>query len=169
MLHRTFTAGLVAMLLLSFTPPLAAQDARFPVGAETMGRQHPSQLMMKAGPLLKAGNGEEATFWFYAGQLRWRTRLTADPDQDPSGEPAIFSSLFDMIGPDVNGWAFGDIPQLQRTIDAVLAWDERYPDPSLDPDVHASIRKGLVDLRDQIGREADSIREERAAKGLDNR
>jgi hypothetical protein len=160
---------LITALLLSLAPPSQAQDHAFPADAETMGKRHPSELMMKAPALLQSGKGNEATFWFYAGQLRWRSRLNAAPDQDPTGEPALFSSLLEMTGPEVNGWAFGNIPELQRTIDSVLDWDARYPDPSLDEAVHASVRKGLADMRDEIGREAESIRTERAARGLANR
>lgn len=133
------------------------------------GTRHRARSCCARHPLIQAGKGDEATFWFYAGQLRWRSRLRADPDQDPSGEPALFSSLFETLGPAVNGWAFGDIPKLQQTIDTVLLWDQRYPDTSLDPVVHKRTRAGLTDLRDQIGREADAIRAERASRGLENR
>ena len=88
---------------------------------------------------------------------------------NPTGEPALFSSLFETLGPPVNAWAFGDIPKLQRTIDAVLLWDAHYPDLSLDPLVHERMRAGLTALRDQIGREAGMIRAERASRGLENR
>ena len=82
---------------------------------------------------------------------------------------AVFSALIATVGPSVNGWAFGDTAELGRTIDAVLAWDSAYPDPSLPAALHATTRAGLVELRDQIAREADAIRAERSAKGLDNR
>lgn len=170
MYHCIVSAGVVAAaLVLCPLAPAIAQEPDFPSGAERAGSAPPGEIMLRAAPLMQAGKGDEATFWFYAGQLRWRSRLNADPDQDPSVEPALFSSLFETLGPTVNGWAFGDIPKLQRTIDAVLLWDERYPDPSLDPAVHGRMRAGLADLRDQIGREADTIRAERASRGLENR
>ncbi|TCL90788.1 hypothetical protein C8J38_107148 [Rhizobium sp. PP-WC-2G-219] len=125
--------------------------------------------MLRAAPLMQAGRRDEATFCFYAGQLRWRSRLNASPTPDLTGEPALFSSVFETLGPPVNGWAFGDIPKLQRTIDNVLLWDVRYPDPSLDPAVHKRMRAGLTALCSQIGREADMIRVERASQGLENR
>ncbi len=157
-------------VVLSLFPNLAvAQTSGLPEGAELAATLDPSQMMLKAPPLLKAGRGDEAVFWFYAGQLRWRTRLNADPEQDPSGEPALFSALFETIGPDVNVWAFGDIPQLQRTIASVLEWDRRYPDPSLPKAASETIRAGLENLSLQVGREADQIRRERTAKGLPNR
>jgi len=170
MSYRTILPQLIAAALILLGPPLAfAEEPALPPGAETTGNALPSEIMLRAAPLMQAGSGDEATFWFYAGQLRWRSRLNANPAQDPTGEPALFSSLFDTLGPPVNAWALGDIPKLQRTIDAVLLWDERYPDPSLDPVIHEQMRAGLTALRDQIGREADMIRTERASKGLENR
>ncbi|NHT77707.1 hypothetical protein G8E10_18545 [Rhizobiaceae bacterium CRRU44] len=168
--YRTIFPHLIAAALLLLGPPPAfAEQPALPPGAETAGHALPSDIMLRAAPLMQAGRRDEATFWFYAGQLRWRSRLNASPAQDQTGEPALFSSLFETLGPPVNGWAFGDIPKLQRTIDAVLLWDVRYPDPSLDPAVHERMRAGLTALRDQIGREAGMIRAERASQGLENR
>lgn len=158
-----------AAIVLHFPRPALADAPAFPPGAETAGNAPPSEIMLRAAPLMQTGKADEATFWFYAGQLRWRSRLNASPDQDPTGEPALFSSLFETLGPSVKGWAFGDIPKLQRMIDAVLVWDGQYPDPSLDPAVHQRMRAGLTSLRDRIGREADVIRAERASRGLENR
>jgi len=166
MSYRTILPQLIAAALILLGPPLAfAEEPALPPGAETAGNALPSEIMLRAAPLMQAGNGDEATFWFYAGQLRWRSRLSGGPAQDPTGEPALFETL----GPPVNNWAFGDIPKLQRTIEAVLLWDAHYPDSSLDPVVHERMRAGLRDLRDQIGREADMIRAERASRGLENR
>lgn len=161
--------GLVAAILLAPSFPAMAQTKGIPEDAAAAARLHPSELMMKALPLLRSGRGEEATFWFYAGQLRWRSSLKENTQQDPTGEPALFSSLMDTVGSQVNEWAFGDIPQLQRTIDAVLEWDRRNPDPSLDQTVHAATRQGLEGLRVEIGLETDRIRSERTSRGLPNR
>lgn len=170
MLHRTaFLCPVAAALFLIAQPPAIAREQAFPPGAETAVNALPSELMLRAAPLMQEGKGDEATFWFYAGQLRWRSRLNANPDQDPTGESALFSSLFETLGPSINGWAFGDIPKLQRTIDTVLLWDERFPDSSLAPAIHQRMRTGLTSLRDQIGREADTIQAERASRGLENR
>ena len=137
MSNRTIFPHFAAAALFLLGPPLAfAEEPALPPGAETAGNAVPSQIMLRAARLMQAGRGDEATFWFYAGQLRWRSRLSGGPAQDPTGEPALFSSLFETLGPPVNNWAFGDIPKLQRTIDAVLLWDAHYPDLSLDPLVH---------------------------------
>ena len=50
------------------------------------------------------------------------------PTADPTADPAIFASLSQVIGKPINQYAFGDIPGLARTIDAVLAYDTANPD-----------------------------------------
>ena len=107
---RRLIVGLIIALCLAAWPTRAEP---WPGGAEALAKAHPSELVAKAPALMAAGRPEEATFWFYAGQLRWRARLAANPAQDPSGEPALFASLFETIGPEVNCWAFVAIPALQ--------------------------------------------------------
>jgi hypothetical protein len=66
-----------------------------------------------------AGKRDEAVFWFYAGQLRYRVYLLVNKDKlEPSGDPAVFASLSEEIGRPLNEYAFGDIPQLAKTIDS---------------------------------------------------
>ncbi|WFS01847.1 hypothetical protein [Rhizobium tumorigenes] len=155
---------------LSLSPNLAfADNTGFPEGAEQATTLQASELMMKAPPLFKAGRKDEAVFWYYAGQLRARALMNAYPDQDPSGGPALFAALFETIGPEINGWAFGDIPQLQRTIASVLEWDRLHPDSSIPAAAKVATRSGLEKLSRQIGQDADQIRRERAANGLLNR
>ncbi|KQP10132.1 hypothetical protein ASF28_02960 [Methylobacterium sp. Leaf99] len=125
--------------------------------------------MAKAQALLAAGRADEATFWFYAGQLRYRSYLTAHRDLDPTGHPALFAALIETIGRPVNEYAFGDVPKLASTISMVLEWDRRYPDPSLAGPEHEKTRNGLVGLREQIMAQADSIRRKRQRRGLPNR
>ena len=173
MARRLFTSCLITTLTLIYagtsSRSFLAQEAGFPKDAALAATLHPSELMLKAPPLLQAGKGDEATFWFYAGQLRYRSYLAGHPDIDPTGDPAVFSSLFEIVGPPVNGYAFGDIPKLAKTIDAVLEWDRRYPDVSLRSDTHQATRRGLEGLRDSIIANAGSIRDERATHGLPNR
>jgi hypothetical protein len=69
---------------------------------------------------IRSRQKDEAVFWFYAGQLRYRVYLLANKDKlKPSGDPALFASLSEEIGRPLNEYAFGDIPQLAKTIDAV--------------------------------------------------
>ena len=112
-------------------------------------------------------------FVFYLGQLRFRTHLMARPDLKPDGDPALFASLSEVIGRPLNEYAFGDIPALARTIDAVLAYDLGNPDPFTPlaqfPAAHVSVREALVSMKASILAAAENIRTQRRANGLENR
>lgn len=88
---------------------------------------HPSSLYLLAERLFAAGERDEAVFWFYVGQLRYRFHLAANPDLDPTGDPALFASLSDVIGVPLNQYAFTDIPKLVDTLARVRRWDEENP------------------------------------------
>jgi hypothetical protein len=65
------------------------------------------------------------------------------------------------------------IPQLAKTIDAVLAWDQSHSN-ALTPrkkyrSQYDQIVAGLTQMRDEVLWKADSIRKIRAANGLGNR
>jgi hypothetical protein len=81
---------------------------------------------------------------------------------EPSGNPAAFAALSEEIGRPINEYAFGDIPQLAKTIDAVLAWDQSHSN-ALTPhkkyrSQYDQIVAGLTQMRDEVLRKADSIR-----------
>ena len=136
--------------------------------------QHPSYFYILAEKLFAVGKKDDAVFWYYAGQLRYRVYLLVNKDKlEPSGDPAAFAALSEEIGRPINEYAFGDIPQLAKTIDAVLAWDESHSN-ALTP--HKKYRSQydqivavLTQMRDEVLRKADSIRKTRAANGLGNR
>jgi hypothetical protein len=87
----------------------------------------PFVFYILAEKLFAVGKKDEAVFWYYAGQLRYRVYLLVNKDKlEPSGDPAAFAALSEEIGRPINEYAFGDIPQLAKTIDAVLAWDESH-------------------------------------------
>jgi hypothetical protein len=136
-------------------------------------KQHPAAYYVLAGKLFEAGQKDEAVFWFYAGQLRYRFHLAANPTLPRSGDPALFASLSDVVGAPINGYAFGDIPQLVATIDKVLAWDERTDNAFTSKTAHAAalkgIRDGLTGMRAQVLSRGDEIRAERTKNGLENR
>ena len=86
-------------------------------GADTAD---PLLLMRVSLGLLEAGQRDKAVFWFYAGQLRARywPKLQGENGQ-------ILMIYLMTIGEQVNAAAFRDIPALVRTLDQVVAWDER--------------------------------------------
>jgi hypothetical protein len=160
-----------AAAFLSLSLPSHAQDMT--ARAAGLNGQHPAAYYEAAAELFRDGRRDDATFLFYLGQLRYRTHLAARPNNPADGDRALFASLQESFGRPVNEWAFGDIPALIRTLDAVLAYDARTPDqftpPAAFPGPTRDIRAGLSSMRDDVARRAAEIRRERASNGLPNR
>ena len=136
-------------------------------------KQHPAAYYVLAGKLFAAGSRDEAVFWFYAGQLRYRFHLAANPKLEPDGDPALFTSLSEVIGRPINEYAFGDIDGLRATMEKVLEWDQKTDNAFTSKATHAeewqSIRDGLGKLREMLPVRADEIRASRKKNGLENR
>ncbi len=151
---------------------LAQSAAAISAGQQLAG-QHLAEYYKRAAELFESGKKDDAVFIFYLGQLRYRTHLLAQPNLDPRGDPALFSSLSEGIGRPINEYAFGDIPALSRTIDAVLGYDQANPDtftpPSQFAKAHADVSDGLRAMKVQMLADADGIRAKRQANGLENR
>jgi hypothetical protein len=141
--------------------------------AQSLSGSHPAEYYKRAGELLKSGKADDAVFILYLGQLRYRTHLRARPELKPDGDPALFGSLSEVVGRPVNEYAFGDMPALLRTIDAVMAHDRQNPDPFTPPgqfpDAHKSTRDGMASFRRQMETQAPEIKRQRTANGLPNR
>lgn len=139
---------------------------------EQLDGKHPAEYYKLAAELFQQGKKDEAVFVFYLGQLRYRARLLAHRELDPSGEPALFASFSEVFGRPLNEYAFGNIPRLLSTIDAVLEYDRAHPDrftpPSSFPEVWRQTREGLTKLKANIERTADEIRAARQKNGLPN-
>src|SRR5262249_22979485 len=136
--------------------------------------KHPSYFYILAWKLFAAGKKDEAVFLFYEGPLRYRFYLLVNKDKlDPNGDPALFATFLQENCTTLNKYAFGDIPQLAKTIDAALAWDKSHSNALTPREKHRSeydqITTGLTHMRDEVVRKADSIRKTRAANGLENR
>lgn len=166
---RRLVLALAGLALASAAQAASVDPTRSPesAGIET---KHPADYFRLASQLFSAGKKDEAVFWFYVGQLRFRARLATHPELPPSGEPALFASLFETIGPPINQYAFGDIPSLASLIDRVLAWDASHPDPfSQQGPARTSVANGLRAMKVEMLARADKIRAERASRGLENR
>jgi hypothetical protein len=136
-------------------------------------KRHPAAYYVLAGKLFSGGRQDEAVFWFYEGQLRYRFHLSANPGLPPSGDPALFASLSQVIGQPLNEYAFGDLEQLTATIDKVLAWDERTDNGFTSKATHAAaltdVRGGLIKMREYLKTNGNEIRAQRKQNGLPNR
>ena len=170
-----FTVLAAASLLLAQAP--ANQDDLSRKTPEQLKKgienAHPATYYVLAGKLLESGQKDDAVFWYYAGQLRYRFHLAANPKLDPSGDPALFSSFTSVIGQPVNEYAFGDLPSLHATLQRVLAWDKANKNGFTSTQKNAQAwndtRAGLEKLIAYIDGHADEIKQQRKANGLDNR
>ena len=145
--------------------------------------RHPVDCYRWALELFALGRRDDAVFMFYLGQLRWRIHLMANSQFFPGNEPAIFEGVTWDVGEVLNRYAFGDIPVLARTIQAVLDFDAAYPDRfTANPEIagvrgtrlatvkhRQDVREGLARLRKWMLDEAETIRSKRREQGLENR
>jgi hypothetical protein len=128
----------------------ASAAANTPLDALThdVEHLHPIAMMLLAHRLFDADRRDEAVFWFYESQLRWKAHL-AQNHSDTEGER--FSVLFDRVGPDINVYAFSKPDDLLVTIDKVLDWDARHPDPfTTDAKAKETTRHGLAEFKTYI-------------------
>jgi hypothetical protein len=155
------------------TPPRDAMNLSPEEIKADITRRHPSDYYVLAGKLFAKNWKNEAAFWFYLGQLRYRFHLAANPDLPKGGEEALFASLSSMVGEPINQWAFGDIRQLLITFDKVLDWDNFRDNEFTSKTKHEAawndIREGLIKLREHVRANADQIRADRLKNGLQNR
>lgn len=133
--------------------------------------EHPMTHLALATQLWQAGERDEAVFWFYLGQLRYRYHLLANPDLDPSGDPALFGSMMAALGGPLNRFALCDVAGFERTVERVLTWDEQHPNgftpKTKAPAALEEIRNGLVTFRNRISAQEASITAQCAEKGRD--
>lgn len=148
------------------TKPAAHVEAALP-------NEHPAQYYAYAKRLFESGQKDDAVFWFYVGQLRYRFYLKANPNLKPDGDPALLGSLNETLGKTFNLYAGGSPTDWVKQMERALAWDEKTPNGFTSKEKFASelkqIRDGLGGLRDNIRDTAESIREQRKAQGLENR
>jgi hypothetical protein len=135
--------------------------------------QHPAFYYVLASRLFAANRKDEAVFWFYVGQLRYRIRLACHPDLPPGTEPALLASLQEEVGRPVNEYAGGDPDAWAAAIARARDWDEQNrngfePKAACQAQI-ADQRGGMAALIDQIRQNKDRIRDERRVAGLPNR
>ena len=134
--------------------------------------KHPVAYLVMATKLFQSGQKDEAVFWFYLGQLRYRTHLMARPKLDPTGDAELFSSVFSSMGPAINRYAHADPAKLTKTLDRVLAWDDAHDDTFTSKETYAtereSVRKGLIELREYNLAQAEQAKSMRSDNGLES-
>ncbi|HEY4433244.1 MAG TPA: hypothetical protein VGM99_02475, partial [Candidatus Cybelea sp.] len=126
----------------------------------------------------------EATYWFYAAQFRGR-QYAALVDQSKLGGigSAAFElyhaqdAFFQLAGPSINGYAFGDLDTLQKIVAAVESQNRTVPDmrsmyPGVTfihkaqwPQKNAEVEAGLAKLADYLSTQKPAIAQERERNG----
>lgn len=170
---------IVIWALLFCSPWVGAseQDRYTRMGVDDLRQQaselHPSALYILAGKLFSDGEKDEAIFWLYVGQIRYRFLLGANPDLDPSGEPAVFSALQNTVGRRINEYAGGDPDTWVTMIRKARRWDLDNPNKITSKQehhiLHQEILDGLEKMTSHIENNKESIKRERAKRGLENR
>lgn len=167
--------GVAAADGASARPLDATQAASLPAAEVEAGLPgaHPAAFYAYAKRLFADGRRDEAVTWFYVGQLRFRFHLAASPALPKSGDPALMASLNASVGQALNEWAGGSPQGWADSIDKALAWDAAHPNAVTSQQAHEKAwkdtRSGLAELRDSILANAQSIRAQRAQRGLENR
>jgi hypothetical protein len=170
-----------ALLLLAFMVPVHAaawtlEEVSNRPEAEVeaaLPGLHPAAYYVYATRLFDSSRQDEAIFWFYAGQLRYRLHLAANPHLPQDGDPALFASLGSAVGQPFNAYAGGDPLALVQTLGRVLAWDRDTPNAFTSKHEFSrewqAIRNGLAEFMMTIEQDADEIRHKREEAGLANR
>lgn len=150
-----------------FTMPL--EDLR-----EGIESRHPNDMLIFAQRLFEQEAEREAgLFWFYASQLRWRTRLSCH-DFPPGDEGALYGAMFATLGPIFNEWAGENIDVWLATLDDVHAWDiaskARFAEDAaclVEAEEQRAgmlkLKQSIIDKRAQLEAKAAERRQNRAA------
>ena len=143
------------------------------------------ELYVGAIRLYDFGYRSEAVYWFYAAQYRGRLfaalvdRAKAGGMGDPGFELlAAQNAFFELVGPTINGYAFGNVDALAGTLRRVRQENLRVPnlrsiyygvtfvDRRTWDAANAQIAHGLGDMAATLPKERDEIRQQRIENGL---
>ena len=147
-----------------------------------------AEVYVAAIRLYDLGYRSEATYWFYTAQYKGRLfALLADQNKlGNTGDPGFElyhaqEAFFAVVGPSINGYAFGDIDSLVPTIRRVQSENTSVPDVrSAYPGVafvpkqqwqriNAQLNSGLGQLAGQLPSQKGAIAQQRARNGTQAR
>jgi len=118
---------------------------------------HPAGYFLLAQRTFIEKRTDEAIKWLYVAQIRYRSYLTAFPDLEPSGDPAMFDSLMEVIGRPINMYAGQNIANWIQQIKNAAVWHDQNPYPVFSKTTyHKAYEKNLKGMQSLI----DSLEEE---------
>jgi hypothetical protein len=176
--HSKKLAGADGKTILKICEELKKDLAKLPVEV----------IYVTAIRLYDLGHKDESVYWFYTAQFRHRVFISII-DQEQAGGigdegfelTQAYNSFFQLAGPYFNEYAFGDLKQLEKTLEKVIKegkslpkYGEIYPKVKFSPEKtwatqNADVSKGLSGLIDNIKKNSTSIKEKRKAEGLEDR
>src|SRR6266516_4960095 len=164
-------------------PEFVATIARMKQSWDTLSFPEPYVAAIR---LYDFGFRKEAIYWFYSAQYRGRLLATlVDRDKMGSmGEPGFelvhaANAFQQLVGPYVNGYAFGDIDQLVPIIERVQKEGRTIPDmtkiyprvafkPKSEWDAgNKGLNEGLTKLLMTLKNEKASIKQQRIEHGME--
>jgi hypothetical protein len=133
--------------------PEAAQTIQeLEIGIENKA---PSTYFALATELFRSGRKDDAAFWYYVGQLRYRFLVLAKARvSQSSDEQAHFWLLTESVGQSIYEQADRRSAALIRALDRALAWDleepNGYTSKSTFSAEHERARQEMLALRERI-------------------
>src|SRR5947207_8571932 len=175
----TFSSGLAA----KSEPEFVATIAKMKKSWDTLNF---AETYVAAVRLYDLGFRKESIYWFYSAQYRGRLLATlVDRDKMGSmGEPGFelvhaANAFQQLVGPYVNGYAFGDIDQLVPIIERVQKEGKKLPDMNkIYPGVsfknrsqwdtdNKGLNEGLGKLVETLKEQKASIKQQRIERGME--
>ena len=148
--------------IMSCDPKVALAAAKEVIESPASLKQ-PFALFLPVAILYQNGERDEAVFWFYAALLRARLEMLYQ-----SGLDAPFRAVMDTSGALINSYAYQDIAKFNTTLDRVLEWDRKTPNPFREraktPEERervGSVYTGLGEMRAKLNAQKESV-EQRA-------
>lgn len=146
------TNSLFAQKNKAFHPELFNQEVMTKVAK--LEQTHPVSFFEEAGKYYKSGKINESALLFYVGQLRYRYYILAHPDTKPDGDKAIFASLQNVLGQEIN-YKLGEnvdnyIKIVEATIDYSKQSDYQFYSKKESPANYEKVIGGLIKLKDYL-------------------
>jgi hypothetical protein len=113
---------------------------------------HPMAYSMYSSRLFHEGDREDALFWYYVGELRYRFFLAANPKLPPDGAPALFASLHESVGSVVWEWGKSSPETAVKELQRALDWDASTDNGVTSNSSHRKEWQGVRDEYSQVER-----------------
>ena len=123
----------------------------------------PSTYFALATELFRSGQKDDAAFWYYVGQIRYRFLVLAKAKtSEPSDEQAHFWLLSESVGQSIYEKAGQRSARLLRALDRALAWDLEQPNGYTSKSAfgaeHERARQEMLALRERIKKDPNGLK-----------